>query len=164
MKAKKDLDYIIVLGAHVDGTRLTLALLERTRRACQYLKENPGTRAVLSGGKGSGEAVSEAQAMYRYLTGHGISGERLLKEEASANTRENIAFSLKKIGTRDVSVGIVTNNFHVYRGTVIARRWGFKEVYGIPARYRSWRLLIYIPREILALIKDGLFYWPVRGN
>ena len=96
MKAKKDLDYIIVLGAHVDGTRLTLALLERTRRACQYLKDNPGTRAVLSGGKGSGEAVSEAQAMYRYLTGHGISGARLLKEETSANTRENIAFSLKK--------------------------------------------------------------------
>ena len=41
MKARENLDYIIVLGAHVDGTRMTLALLERTRRALLYLEENP---------------------------------------------------------------------------------------------------------------------------
>ena len=52
MSVKKNLDYIIVLGAHVDGTRMTLALLERARRALLYLEENPGTKAVLSGGKG----------------------------------------------------------------------------------------------------------------
>ena len=55
MSVKKNLDYIIVLGAHVDGTRMTLALLERARRALLYLEENPGTKAVLSGGKGDGE-------------------------------------------------------------------------------------------------------------
>ena len=48
MSVKKNLDYIIVLGAHVDGTRMTLALLERARRALLYLEENPGTKAVLS--------------------------------------------------------------------------------------------------------------------
>ena len=77
MSVKKNLDYIIVLGAHVDGTRMTLALLERARRALLYLKENPGTRAVLSGGKGDGENISEAEAMYRYLIGHGIEGNSL---------------------------------------------------------------------------------------
>ena len=80
MNAKKNLDYIIVLGAHVDGTRMTLALLERTRRALLYLEENPGTKAVLSGGRGDGENISEAEAMYRYLTGHGIDGSRLILE------------------------------------------------------------------------------------
>ena len=64
MSVKKNLDYIIVLGAHVDGTRMTLALLERARRALLYLEENPGTKAVLSGGKGDGENISEAEAMY----------------------------------------------------------------------------------------------------
>ena len=39
MSVKKNLDYIIVLGAHVDGTRMTLALLERARRALLYLEE-----------------------------------------------------------------------------------------------------------------------------
>lgn len=156
MKARENLDFIIVLGAHVDGTRLTLALLERTRRAFQYLRDNPRTKAVLSGGKGNGETISEAQAMYEYLIEHGISKDRLIKEERSANTKENLTFSLKKIGNKNVSVGVVTNNFHVFRGTAIARKCGFREVYGIPSRYRSWRLLIYIPREILAVIKDKL--------
>ena len=72
MKPRSDLDYIIVLGAHVNGTKLTLALLERVRRALLYLEENPGTKAVLSGGRGDGEQISEAEAMYRYLTEHGI--------------------------------------------------------------------------------------------
>ncbi len=156
MKVKKDLDYIIVLGAHVDGTRLTLALLERTRRALQYLEENPGTRAVLSGGQGTGEAITEARAMYNYLTECGIAPGRLLLEEKSTTTKENLCFSMKVIGTRDVSVGVVTNNFHVFRGTAIGRKCGFREVYPIPSPYRTWRLFFYIPREILAILKDKL--------
>lgn len=159
MREKKNLDFIIVLGAHVDGTRMTLALLERTRRACQYLRDNPRTKAVLSGGKGNGEIISEAQAMFEYLVERGISKDRLIKEEQSTNTKENLAFSLEKIGNKNVSVGVVTNNFHVFRGVAIARKCGFREVYGIPSRYRSWRLLIYVPREILAVIKDK-----IKGN
>ena len=99
-----------MLGAHVDGTRLSMALLERTRRALQYLENNPDTKAVLSGGQGRGEAVSEAKAMYDYLTGHGISRERLILEERSTNTKENLDFSLEKIGDLNKSVGVVTNN------------------------------------------------------
>ena len=156
MSVKKNLDYIIVLGAHVDGTRMTLALLERARRALLYLEENPGTKAVLSGGKGTGENISEAEAMYRYLTGHGIDGSRLILEEKSTSTKENLAFSLRKIGTCNCSVGVVANSFHVRRGAAIARKCGFREVAMIPSRYRSWRPLIYIPREILAVIKDKL--------
>jgi uncharacterized SAM-binding protein YcdF (DUF218 family) len=156
MKIRKNLDYIIVLGAHVDGTRPTLALLERIRRALEYLEENPRTKAVLSGGKGEGEQVSEAQAMYCYLTEHGIDGERLLLEEHSTNTKENLAFSLNLLGDQPYSVGVVTNNFHVFRGVAIGRKCGCKDICGIPSRYCSWRLLIYIPREILAIIKDKL--------
>ena len=99
MKVRPDLDYIIVLGAHVAGTRLSKALLERTRRALRYLEENPETRAVLSGGQGQGEQISEAEAMYRYLTEHGIDGSRLILEDRSTNTKENLDFSLEKIGT-----------------------------------------------------------------
>lgn len=53
MRKHPNLEYIIVLGAHVEGTRLTKALLERTRRALQYMEENPETKAVLSGEKGT---------------------------------------------------------------------------------------------------------------
>ena len=156
MKTRSDLDYIIVLGAHVNGTKLTLALLERVRRALLYLEENPGTKAVLSGGRGDGEQISEAEAMYRYLTDHGISPERLIKEERSTNTKENLDFSLRLIGSTDYSIGIVTNNFHVFRGVAIGKKCGCRQIYPVPSRYRSWRLLIYIPREILAILKDKI--------
>jgi uncharacterized SAM-binding protein YcdF (DUF218 family) len=156
MKEEKNLEYIIVLGAHVDGTRLSKALLERTRRALQYLRENPDTRAVLSGGKGEGESISEAEAMYRYLTEHGICKERLIREDRSTNTKENLDYSLALIGGCDHRIGIVTNQFHVFRGVAIGRKCGCRQIYPLPSRYRSWRLLIYIPREILAILKDKL--------
>ena len=155
MRKHPNLEYIIVLGAHVEGTRLTKALLERTRRALQYMEENPETKAVLSGGKGNGESITEAQAMCNYLVEHGIDRERLILEEKSTSTTENLKFSLGLIGLNH-SVGIVTNNFHVFRGTAIGKKCGCREIYPIPSRYRSWRLLIYIPREILAIIKDKL--------
>ena len=155
MRKQPDVEYIIVLGAHVDGTRLTLALLERTRRALQYLEEHPETKAVLSGGQGEGELITEAKAMYHYLTENGIAPERLFLEERSVSTAENLRFSRELIGANH-SVGVVTNNFHVFRGTAIARKCGFREAYPIPSRYSSWRLLIYIPREILAILKDKL--------
>ena len=155
MRKIQNLEYIIVLGAHVQCTRLTLALLERTRRALQYLEENPETKAVLSGGQGEGEDISEAQAMCNYLVEHGIDRERLILEGRSTSTTENLKFSLEIIGL-DHSVGVVTNNFHVFRGTAIGKKCGCKEIYPIPSRYRSWRLLIYIPREILAIIKDKI--------
>ena len=135
---------------------MTLALLERTRRALQYLEENPGTRAVLSGGKGDGENISEAEAMYRYLTEHGIEEERLIREDRSTNTKENLDFSLKLIGSTEVSIGVVTNNFHVFRGVLIGKKCGCRDIYPVPSKYRSWRLLIYIPREILAILKDKI--------
>ena len=156
MKTRADLDYIIVLGAHVNGTKLTLALLERVRRALLYLEENPGTKAVLSGGRGEGEQISEAEAMYRYLTERGISPERLIKEDRSTNTKENLDFSLCLIGSTEYSIGIVTNNFHVFRGVAIGRKCGCRKIYPVPSRYRSWRILIYIPREILAILKDKI--------
>ena len=156
MKIQENLDYIIVLGAHVNGTRLSKALLERARRALEYLEKNPETKAVLSGGQGEGESISEAQAMSIYLQEHGISSDRLIMEDRSTNTKENLDFSLEKIGTLEASVGVVTNHFHVFRGVAIGKKCGCKNIYPIPSRYRSWRLLIYIPREILAIIKDKL--------
>ena len=153
MNAKKNLDYIIVLGAHVDGTRMTLALLERARRALLYLEENPGTRAVLSGGKGDGENITEAEAMYRYLTEHGIAGERLILEEYSTSTKENLAFSLEKIGTGNCSVGVVTNNFHVFRALQIAKKYGLSDVCGIAADSTPKYLPNNMLREFFAEMK-----------
>ena len=133
-KPSKDLDYIIVLGAQVNGTKLSNSLRLRVERAGEYLEENPEACAVLSGGKGTGEDITEAEAMYRYLVKKGVSPDRLLKEEHSTNTSENLKFSLKIIDTeedgkgKEASIGVVTNNFHVYRGVALGKKLGCSHI------------------------------------
>lgn len=156
---KKEREYLIVLGAHVRGQRMSKALYERVHTAWEYLRDHPRTKAVLSGGQGEGEEITEARAMEKYLLAKGIAKERLLLEEHSTNTTENIRYSLAMIKDCQKPIGVVTNHFHVFRGCAIARKAGCRDVTGIPAPYRSIRLLWYIPREILAYGKDKL-----KGN
>lgn len=157
-RGPKDLDYIIVLGAQVRGDRVSIALANRLEAAQEYLAENPRTVAVLSGGQGSGENLTEAQAMYDWLTEKGIDGERLILEDVSTDTWENMVNSRAKIGTNRVSVGIVTNNFHVYRGTMLAKCAGFADAHGIAGPSHTVMQLHYLVREGLALAKDILKY------
>ena len=93
-KGEDGLDYIVVLGAHLRGDRPSNALLWRIDAAEDYLRANPDTRAVLSGGQGADELISEAQCMYNVLTARGIDGARLLLEDRSRDTNENIRNSL----------------------------------------------------------------------
>ena len=54
-KPEKNADYIVVLGARVNGTRVTLNLKYRLDVALDYLNENEGTKVVVSGGQCKGE-------------------------------------------------------------------------------------------------------------
>ncbi|MBP3617498.1 MAG: YdcF family protein [Lachnospiraceae bacterium] len=90
-------DYVIVLGAQVRGEYPTLVLNARIKAAAEYLKENPKAVAVASGGQGTGESISEAEAIRRGLVRLGISEERILLEDASTSTEENLRFSAKVI-------------------------------------------------------------------
>lgn len=158
-KPDSDLDYIIVLGAQVKGNKPSLSLQYRIDEAAEYLKKNPDTKAILSGGKGAGETISEAQCMKEALIKQGISEERLLEEDKSTNTKENIEYSYKFIASdsdTDIKVGIVTNNFHIYRGTAIARRKMECRIQGIPARSNAFLQLNYLVREFFGLVKDKL--------
>ena len=120
-------EYLIVLGAHVRGRELSLALYERVHRALEYLREHPHTKAVLSGGRGTGEEITEAQAMADYLTANGVPPDGCFWRR-STNTRENIAYSLKLIGDVHCPIGVVTNHFHIFRGCAIARKAGCTDV------------------------------------
>jgi uncharacterized SAM-binding protein YcdF (DUF218 family) len=101
-------------------------LAGRLRAAEAYLAEHPGV-CVLSGGQGADERVSEARAMYVWLTARGIAPERLLLEEKSTSTRENFAFSAevaRKNGITTTNVVVVTDGFHEFRAHHIAKSLG----------------------------------------
>lgn len=155
-RGKEDLDYIIVLGAQMKPAGPSAVLKFRLEAAYDYLIENENTLCIVSGGQGSNEPCSEAEGMYRYLTQQGIAPERIIMEDKSTDTSENIAYSMDLIGRKDVSVGIVTNNFHVFRGVHIAKAMGLKEVCGISARSNVYFQLNNMVREFFGIMKDLL--------
>ena len=278
----KGVDYVVVLGAKVNGATPSLTLKYRIDKAYDYLRENPDTVVVASGGQGPNEGISEASAMFNRFVGKGISPERILLEDRSTSTTENLVFSreciaaaaaaqaaarsqmdsgqesvrepesgresirepqpqpdqesgresmrepepqpqqesgresmrepqpqpkqesgresipepepqpqLKQESGRESipepepqpqqesgresmrepqpqpsdqdrlqavgqSVVIVSSDFHLFRAKAIARKLGYKQVYGLGARSVPWLLPNYCVREFFAIVKDGL--------
>ena len=154
---KQKLDYIIVLGAQVREDGPSTILQYRLDAALSYLQENPETICIVSGGQGVNEPFSEAEGMSDYLIANGILSERILLEDTSRNTVENIRNSKTFIRNSDGSVGIVTNNFHVFRAVQIAKAQGLGEVYGISAYSNPVNLPNNVLRECCGILKDWLF-------
>ena len=156
-KGEPDLDYIVVLGAqvHDDGSP-SLVLQYRLDTALDYLAHNPSTRCIVSGGQGPNETMPEAAGMANYLAAHGIERERILVEDRSQNTMQNIAYSRELMDAPECSVGIVTNNFHVYRSVKIAQKAGLENACGIAAHSTLHSLPNNMLREGLGIVKDYL--------
>jgi len=155
-KPSSQSEYLIVLGAQVRGTKVSNFLKKRLETAVIYLKENPQTIVIVSGGQGAGEDISEAEAMKRFLTMNGIAKERIKKEDQSTSTNENISFSKKIINDENAEVTIVTNNFHVFRAVSIAKKQGYQNVDGLSAPSDKILLLNYYVREAAGILKDKI--------
>lgn len=151
---KAGADVCIILGAQMKESGPSDVLQRRLDKALEYLWGNPDTIVVVSGGQGSNEPVSEAQGMRDYLIAKGIAEERILMEDASTNTWENLDYSAKLIDKSGDDVVIVTNNFHVFRAVSIARKQGYSTVQGMAASTHRGNLLNNLLREFLGVLKD----------
>jgi uncharacterized SAM-binding protein YcdF (DUF218 family) len=152
MVVPNNADYLIVLGARVKGTVPSLAFASRINAAAEYLKKNKNAIVIASGGKGPGEDISEAESIRRELLKQGISETRVILEDQSTDTYENINFS-KKLIPSDAELGlVVTNNFHLYRAVSIARDYGL-DVQGLPAKTPWIAVVKSYTREYLAITK-----------
>ncbi len=155
-KGEPGLDAVIVLGAQVRSTGPSIVLKCRLDKAYTYLTENPDTLCICSGGQGSNEHAPEAIVMKEYLVDKGISEDRILIEDKSRNTIENILFSYELLDEENMSIGIITNNFHVFRGCAIARKQGGENIYGISAPSNPRYLPNNMTREFIGVVKDTL--------
>lgn len=145
----------VVLGCKVKGTVPSLMLKRRLEAAYSYLDENPEAMCIVSGGKGAGEDISEAEAMKQYLTDKGISSQRILMEDSSVNTRQNLAFSSEVLEENglDKEIVIITDGFHQYRASLIAEELGL-EAYSVSCSTRTELVPAYWVREWFALFKE----------
>ncbi|MCM1127843.1 MAG: YdcF family protein [Lachnospiraceae bacterium] len=150
------LDYLVVLGAQMKTSGPSKALQYRLDAAIDYLADNPDTCVIVSGGQGSDEHISEAQGMYDYLVSKGIPAERIIKEDQSKNTFQNLTFSAEYLDKEKDSAGVVSNNFHVFRAVKIAQKAGYQNAYGIAARGEPFLQLNNMMREFLGVMKDFL--------
>ncbi len=159
MPPPDDAECIIVLGAAVRGERPSKVLYRRIEAAYEYLESHPNTVAVLSGGQGQGEDISEAECMRRELVALGIDESRLILEDKSTSTSENLQYSLDIIEGRYKSIAVVTNNFHVFRAKMLLSACYDGEVHAISAPFFDPLLFHYAVREFAGICNDA-----VMGN
>lgn len=142
---------VIVLGCQVRGEEPSLMLQRRLEAALEVLEKHPDALVVVSGGQGSGEDISEAEAMKRFLEARGILPERIILEDRSVSTRENVRFSAELLKARGISRAVIaTNEFHQYRAGIYAKRNGLT-VGHHSGKTPLYNLLNYTIREWAAL-------------
>lgn len=147
-------DYVIVLGAQWKTTGPSYVLQKRLDKAIEYLNRNPETKVIVSGGQGANEPVSEAEGMRGYLIDAGITAERILTEDTSVNTTQNLIFSGKLLNKSEDSVVIVTNNFHMFRALAIAKKQGYLHAQGLSAGTYPLTVPNNLLREAFGVVKD----------
>ena len=151
-------DYLIVLGAGVNGTAPSLSMVNRLTAAKDYLDAHPGCIAVVTGGRGRGESITEAAAMTDWLTAHGIPQERIIREDQATSTEENLEFSFALIpNAANAKIAVCSSEYHLYRAEYMARQMGYT-LAGVPGRttYPVLRLNYFI-REGLGVIYLHIF-------
>jgi len=156
-----DSDYLVVLGAGVNGTVPSRSLKERLDAAYEYLTDHPDAVAIVSGGQGLGEEITEAKCMYDYLTAAGIDPGRVWMEDKATSTLENLRFSLdlieEKMGLRPEKLAIVSSEYHLHRAGMFAD-WLGLDAQLVPAKTAviplRWNYYI---REIFAFWYYSIF-------
>ena len=154
-------DYLIVLGAAVYKDQPSLTLVRRLEGALDYLHTYPESVAIVSGGMGPGETVTEAKAMHDWLIAHGIPEERILQENKATSTQENLAFSFRIIRERgdepDGNVAIVSSAYHLYRAKEMAKLQGVDAV-GVAAPWGYFFVMLnYFIREAFGVTHLWVF-------
>jgi len=147
-------DVVIVLGAGIMGENVTRPLAHRLNTAFELWQQNPDTYIIVTGGLGNRATITEAEAMARFLYRRGVPREKILLEELSTSTYENLTFAKEILNIHfpdGFSAVLVTNDFHIYRavqtaravGLDVTRKGAYTDWYTWPVNYL---------REMLAVV------------
>ena len=160
----EEIDYLVVLGAKVRVTGPSASLWDRIYGAYDYLAAHPDVTAIVSGGQGGDEPVTEASAMYEELVKLGIEPERIWIEDRATSTWENLHFSLdlieEKTGKRPEKIGVLSSEYHLYRASLFTKACGVDFV-GVPAKTSRVTQKI---NQFMREVAGGWQYWLLGGK
>lgn len=160
---ERDCEFVLVLGAKVREDGPSVSLMNRIDAAYEYLIAHPDSIAIVSGGQGVDEPITEAECMYTHLVERGIDPERVWMEDQATSTWENMNFTLDLIesrtGKRPEVLGLVSSEYHLFRAGMFARDCGVESV-GIPAHTtRLSQMINHFMREVA-----GVWHYLILGG
>ena len=155
--------YMLVLGAKVRNDGPSVSLMDRIKATAAYMEAHPDVIAIVSGGKGPDEPITEAQCMFEQLVNLGIDPERIWLEDQATSTWENLHFAMnlieEKTGQRPEKIGLLSSEYHLFRAKIFARACGVEAV-GIPARTsRISQMVNHFMREVA-----GVWHYIILGG
>lgn len=150
----QNLDYLVVLGAGLNGEEVTPLLANRIKRAIkEWEKRDRKPKIIMSGGQGPDEVIAEGEAMKAYAIKMGVPEESVIVENKSTTTRENLEFSYALMEGSAPRFAIVTNYYHVFRALILARQLGISCIgYGANTKFYY---------SLNAYIREYIGYWSV---
>lgn len=156
-------EYLVVLGAKVREDGPSVSLWDRINAAAVYLQDHDDVIAIVSGGQGQDEPITEASSMREELIKLGIDESRIWMEDQATSTDENMRFSLdlieEKTGTRPEKLAILSSEYHLYRASLMAEKLGIQFV-GVPAKTsRLSQFINHAMREVA-----GVWHFYVFGR
>lgn len=158
-------DTMIILGAKVMGNPAipNPTLQDRLDSAVDYLQQNPTTKVIVCGGQGKDESASEASVMKHYLIKKGINEQRIYLEDKSTRTAQQFIYPQQMMSLG--SVVVVTNDFHMLRSIMLAKRSGIEKLSGLsaPVGFKNPDKIRALWREPLALLNSFIFDHPNNG-
>ena len=152
---------MVILGCQVKPWGPSILLQDRINKSAEYLKNHPDVVVVASGGQGPDEPMTEAQAIHDALVAQGIDSGRILQEDRSNNTNQNLRYSMALLEENgydtDSGIVVVSNGFHLTRVRMLwVRIHGDDEnlsTLAAPSSHVPSRYKMYI-REPIALVKS----------
>lgn len=156
-------DYLVVLGAKVRQDGPSVSLWDRIYETVSYLNAHPDTIAIVSGGQGEDEPITEAKSMHDELVKLGISEDRIWMEDKATSTDENLRYSLdlieEKTGQRPHTLGVLSSEYHLFRASLMAKKLGIEFV-GVPAKTtKITQLINHAMREVA-----GVWHFYIFGR
>ena len=154
-------EIMVIFGCQVKPWGPSVLLQDRLDTALEYLETDSDITIVVTGGKGDDEHVSEARCMYDYLIEHGVDKSRIIMEDMSRNTVQNIRHTRAMLDAMDYDILhedylLVSNGFHLARIKMLWGDYGTVSTLAAPSTHFPSRVKMFF-REPLALVKSFLF-------